>query len=327
MSKEKAQSTLQRRLFVLESVQRLSHTGRWVTQQDIVADLNSQGYAVEKHHVLRDLKALQPLFRQLEMNDNERDGAPAKGLAYGYRWHSQGETPETGLTIAEALSLAMVERYLKEALPQSLTQSLDGLFGQAKRTLEFQKQSPEARWAEKICVVQPTQPLIPPHIPEEVSKVVHEALLREEQFQVSYRNAEGNEQELVLHPLGLMQRGPSTYLIATCFDYEDIRLYPLHRMSKPVRLYEPVRKHEGFSIEAYADEHGHFGSGKIVTLKARVSPELATILEETRLEPKQKLSKPDDEGWRVLTARVRDTWQLHWWILSQGERLELLRKD
>ena len=42
---------------------------------------------------------------------------------------------------------------------------------------------------------------------------------------------------------------------------------------------------------------------------------------------KQKLSKPDPQGWRTLTARVRDTWQLHWWILSQGDRLELLRKN
>ena len=327
MTQQKAQSTLQRRLLVLEAVQRLSRTGRWVTQQDIVADLSSQGYAVEKHHVLRDLKALQPIFRQLEVNENERDGAPTKGLAYGFCWRSQSTTPETGLTIAEALSLVMVERYLKDALPQSLTQALHGLFGQAKRTLEFQKQSPEARWAEKICVVQPTQPLIPPFIPEEVSRVVHEALLTEEQFQVNYRNANGDEQELVLHPLGLMQRGPSTYLIAMCFDYEDVRVYPLHRMTEPVRLYQPARKSKGFSIGDYAEEKGHFGSGQLITLKARVSPELALILEETRLESRQKLSKPDPQGWRTLTARVRDTWQLHWWILSQGDRLELLRKN
>lgn len=40
----------------------------------ILNDLRGQGYAIEKQHVLRDLRALQEHFTQLVCNDNSRDG-------------------------------------------------------------------------------------------------------------------------------------------------------------------------------------------------------------------------------------------------------------
>lgn len=324
MSDQKAQATFQRRFMILEAIQRLSRSGRWVTQSDIVKDLKGQGHAIEKHHVLRDLKALQEVFTQLECNDNSRGGVAAKGLAYGFHWSGKDAPPETGLTISEALSVVMVERYLTDALPTTLTRALETLFDKARHTLDLQKKNPNARWADKVCVVQPTQPLLPPKIAADVVNVVHEALLKEEQIKVHYRNAAGKEEDLVLHPLGLMQRGPATYLIALCFDYDEPRPYPLHRMVSATQLYVAARKKEGFAIGDYAEEQGHFGTGKMITLKARVRGHLPLILEETKLEAKQKLSEPDVEGWRLLTARVRDTWQLRWWVLAQGESIEVL---
>jgi hypothetical protein len=56
----------------------------------------------------------------------------------------------------------MVERYLSEALPATLTRPLHSLFEKAASTLELQKKNPHARWADKVCIVQPTQPLLPP---------------------------------------------------------------------------------------------------------------------------------------------------------------------
>jgi len=325
MPDQKVQATFQRRLQILEAIQRLSRTRSWVKQADILNDLRGQGHAIEKQHVLRDLRALQDTFTQLECNDNPRDGLPTKGVAYGYRWVAKDAPPETGLSIPEALSLVMVERYLSEALPATLTRALEGLLATARHTLDLQKKNPEARWADKICVVQPTQPLLPPKIADDVINVVHEALLKEEQIEVDYRNWGGKKETLTLHPLGLMQRGPATYLIALCFGYADPRPYPLHRMASAKRLHVDARKKEGFDINDYADEQGHFGSGKMITFKARVRGHLIRILEETKLEAKQTLSKPDAEGWCLLTARVRDTWQLKWWVLAQEKSIEVIQ--
>ena len=326
MPDQKAIATQQRRLLILESLQRLSRNDRWVPIAEIVNDLRGKGYSIDKHHVRRDLKATQELYMQLECRDHERNGLPGKGLPYQYRWYGKDASPATGLTISEALSLVMVERYLSEALPASLTATLNSLFKTAKTTLDLHKQkSLHARWADKVCVVQPTQPLLPPQINEAVVNVVHEALLQEEQIEVAYRNWSGKLENLVLHPLGLMQRGPASYLIAMCFGYDDPRPYPLHRMRSAKRLYLDARKKDGFSIEQYAQEQGHFGSGKIITFKARVRDHLIRVLQETKLEAKQELSEPDAEGWCLLTARLRDTWQLRWWVLAQEKSIEMIR--
>ena len=324
MPDQKVQATFQRRLQILDAIQRLSRTRSWVKQADILDDLRGQGYAIEKQHVLRDLRALQEHFTQLVCNDNSRDGSRTKGVAYGYRWVAKDAPPETGLSIPEALSLVMVERYLSDALPATLTRRLEGLFATAQQTLDLQKKNPEARWADKICVVQPTQPLLPPKIADDVINVVHEALLKEEQIEIQYRNWSDKKEKLVLHPLGLMQRGPATYLIALCFDYDDPRPYPLHRMASAKRLYLDARKKKGFDINDYALEQGHFGSGKMITFKARVRRHLIKVLDETKLDENQTLSKPDTEGWCQLTAKVRDTWQLKWWVLAQEENIEVV---
>lgn len=324
MPDQKAQATLQRRYLILDAVQRLSRTGRWVTQADILKDLRGQGYAIEKHHVLRDLRALVDSFPQLECNNNPRDGLPGRGLAYGYHWSGKDAPPETGLTIPEALSLVMVQRYLRDALPATLTRALENLFEKAENTLDLQKKNPQARWADKVCVVQPTQPLLPPKIADDIVSVVHEALINEEQIKVQYRNSTGKKETLELHPLGLMQRGPASYLVALCFNYDEPRLYPLHRMISAARTYVDARKKEGFNVNDYSEERGHFGTGKMITLKARVRGHLPRVLQETKLEAKQVLSKPDAKGWCQLTARVRDTWQLNWWALGQGNSLEVI---
>jgi predicted DNA-binding transcriptional regulator YafY len=61
---------------------------------------------------------------------------------------------------------------------------------------------------------------------------------------------------------------------------------------------------------------GQFGEGKIITLKATISEALARILEETPLSTDQKILS-GKSGVR-LTATVFDSWQLRFWILSQG---------
>lgn len=86
-------------------------------------------------------------------------------------------------------------------------------------------ENPGAGWADKVRHVSPAQPMLSPTITAGVLDAVQTALLHERQLEVRYRFAEVYRGLLLrLHPLGLVQRGPVTYLVATAFAYTDVRL-------------------------------------------------------------------------------------------------------
>jgi predicted DNA-binding transcriptional regulator YafY len=169
-------------------------------------------------------------------------------------------------------------------------------------------------------------PLLPPHLDAEALGVLHEALLQEKQVDVVYQRprATAKPSELRLHPLGLVQRGPVGYLVATAFDYADVRLYAVHRFQRAVLTAENIHVPDNFSLDDYIAEGGlHFGNGESIKLDAWISMKLAARLAETPLAVDQKLTPKADHV--RLKATVLDSWQLTWWILSQGPALEVLK--
>lgn len=332
MSDQKSQAIVQRRLLALESIRRLSgRSERWITVSEIVKDLKEQGYAVEVHSIRRDLKSLLETHQQLECNDNSNQaGEPINGLAHGYRWAGKDNQTNSGITLPEALSLVMVERYLSQSLPVLLTRSLHDIFNKAHQTLELHKKSQITQWPEKFCVIQPAQPLIPPELSHEILVIVHDALLNEKQLRVTYRatnRSDAKEKEYRLHPLGLIQRGPVTYLAAMTNDYEDVYLYALHRMQAAHILEQDCRHNPAFNLADYAEKQGHFGTAATIHFKARICDHLALMLEETRLSENQIISPVNDSGFREITADVSNTWQLRWWILGECDRIEVLAPE
>ncbi len=120
-----------------------------------------------------------------------------------------------------------------------------------------------------------------------------------------------------------IQRGPVAYLVATAFDYADPRLYALHRITRPRLIATPRNVPAGFEVEKYLQSGAlGFGGGDPLVLRAHVSAELAYYLAETPLATDQQL-KARGEGYE-LKATVVDSWQLRFWILSQGSSLRVL---
>lgn len=329
MPDQKSQAVLQRRLLVLECIRRLSgRSERWVTVGEIVNDLQQQGYAVETHSIRRDMKSLLETYPQLECNDNSHGNGEAKsGLAHGYRWVGKDEHMQGGITLPEALSLVMVERYLSQSLPVLLNRPLQDIFLKAQQTLELHKKSQITHWPEKICVIQPAQPFISPDIDPAVLAAVHVALLNEKQLRVTYRATQKVDAEpkvYRLHPLGLIQRGPITYLAAMANDYVDVYLYALHRMQALELLLEDSRQKPEFDLNQFAASQGHFGSASPIHFEAIICDHLALILQESPLSESQTLSDAEGSGFRRFAADVLDTWQLRWWIMGEGDRIEVL---
>ncbi len=322
MPEQAAIATSQRRNLILEAIRRLSKTRSWVTQRDLLADLKGQGYDVQKHHILRDLKALALIHPEMEChNESDEDGNPKRGVEFGYRWVAREAAPETGLSIPEALSLVLVSRHLKQALPATLSGALDKLFDRAEATLDLQQKNGTAHWKDMVGIVTPSQPMQPPKVSAEVIQVVHQALIAKEQFRGVYRNSKGEQEERLLNPLGIMVREPAIYLIAVVDGHDDPRMFALHRFLSGRREHFPAIQPEGFCLDEYLEEQGNFGTGKWLTLKAKVNAHLGMILEETPLGKNQRLGLPDSEGKRELEVMVRDNWQLMWWLQAQGRRI------
>lgn len=307
----KTRNTLARQWELLKL---LPTRGAGKSAKEISDDLAEAGFSVSKRQVERDLIDLQEVFG-LECNDGS--------IPYGWRWGvAPIELP--GVTLAEALSLQIVEETLKPLLPTSVLRTLQPRFEQAKVKLAaLAEQNPAAAWAGKVMSVPPTLPMLPPMVDEDLLELIQTALLNGEQIEATYQGFSDEPKALQLHPLGLVVRGAVTYLVATAFDYTDVRLYALHRFLSVGRTYETSKCPKGFKLSQYVDEGAlQFGNGQILKLVAMIDEVLAKHLTETPLSATQKI-KPLD-GVFELSASVVDSWQLHWWILSQGAAIKVL---
>jgi predicted DNA-binding transcriptional regulator YafY len=154
-----------------------------------------------------------------------------------------------------------------------------------------------------------------------ILREVQEALLHSRQLQVVYPSVDHKVgRDLLLHPLALLQQGVRTYLVATAFDYGEPRYYAVHRIVSAEVLEAPALRPEGFSLDRFLERGGaQFGVGQSLTLKADLSETLAQLLEETPLSRDQKITR--GKKGPFLTATVFDSWQLKFWILSQGPEI------
>ncbi len=286
-----------------------------ITSSELQQKLDNYGYPVVKRTVERDLQALSEAFPIL-CND--------KGKPYGWYWNPNAGTNLPGITLAEALSLRLVEDLLKPLLPNAILNSLQSQFNQAQAKLaSLQAENATANWQNKVRHVSPSLPLLPPKLDATILETVQQALLHDQQLEVDYQGANTEHAaRRTLHPLALVQRGSITYLVATAFHYQDVRLFALHRFCSASIRPEPAQRLAEFDIDAYiAAGHLHFGDELTpIQFKAWVRDDLAAQLEESRLSEDQILLK-DSAGGYQLRATVIDCWQLEWWIKSMGSAI------
>lgn len=286
------------------------------TSRELRDRMESAGYNVTKRTIERDLRDLSVAFG---ISCNE------KSIPYG--WYS--DKPELceilGMDLSEAVSLGLMEDVLRQIMPPAFLSALEGKFSLARNKLAALPKIPHARWADLVRYVPPGLPFIPPAMAPGVLPVVQEALLNQRQLQVTYLSAGADvAKELTLNPLSLIQQGARSYLVATAFDYDQPHLYAIHRIASATVLDGPARRPKGFSLDTYlASGAAQFGSGSAIVLKARVSDDLARLLEETPISKDQKITTRS--GVQTLTATVQKSWQLHFWILSQGPSITVLK--
>jgi predicted DNA-binding transcriptional regulator YafY len=290
-----------------------------VTARDLQRRLADLGYDTTKRTVERDLLSLSEMFA-IQQEDRERP--------YGWSWQKKAPILDVpGLTVPQALSFELIQRFLQPLLPHSILNELNPYFDVAARQLAtLPKGHGVPAWSNKIRIVHPAQSLLPPKIDPAAQANVYEALLHNRRLRIVYRKRDAKGPvEYVIHPLAIVQRGPVTYLVCTLFDYEDVLLLALHRILSAVMLTEAAKYPPGFDLDAYIGAGAvDFGQGSRIRLEVLFEKHAAEHLAETPLSGDQKVTAVDGKRVRV-TATVAETPQLLWWLLALGSSVEVIK--
>lgn len=291
---------------------------RQVSARELTERLRSEGFEISKRTVERDLVSSSAIF---PLVSNERS------IPYGWSWSKDAEAfALPTMSPLQALTLELAHDHLATLLPASLLDTLAPYFKCAEGVLSSGDGVKKlANWREKVAIVPSNQPLLPPDCAEDAIAAVHSALLSEQQLEINYTYREHSETKTYpVHPLGLVQRGAVTYLIVTMYDYADIRMLALHRITNAKVLDSPSKIPDGFNLAQYVNQGAlGFEENGLIKLVVRFTSASAEHLWETPLSLDQEI-EPDTSGWVRMQATVPDTAQLRWWLRGFGSEVEVL---
>jgi predicted DNA-binding transcriptional regulator YafY len=291
-----------------------------ISTPDLLLKLQDLGYEVDIRTVQRDLNKLSAsgLFPFTSSEDTKP--------IYWF-WPKQAQRQQFPLmTTEEALTFKLVEQFLIPLLPLSVKDQLADYFALADGTLKI---SPLANWVDKVRIIPNNQSLLPAQINSEVLSVVYEALLKNRRFTAVYRRRGKPTDELKpyeVNPLGLMFKGSAVYLLATLWDYQDIKQLAMHRFQEAALSDKPALTPKGFKLDDYIAEGGFdypTEPERNIKLVLKIQPWLNKQLTETPLSQNQLIT-PIDESTFQLKATVKDTRQLRWWLKSLGNDIEVI---
>lgn len=287
-----------------------------VTTTELIAKLEDEGFSTSRRTIERDLHALSSHF-PLALDDRSKP--------FGWSWAKDANFEfMPRLTPSQAVALLLARTHLRDLLPQAMHKDLAPIFDAATKSLAG---SGWKDWHKRTAVVPMGIAHIPPKLSTDVLMVVQSALAHRRCLSAEYR-AKGSKQTklMVIHPLGLLSRGPVLYLICTLFDYGDVRQLALHRLSDPLETDMPAREPAEFDFQQYVRTSARLfeSSGKI-RLIAHFDAPAAEHLLEMPISEDQTWREQSDTGKVEITATVEDDQTLRWWLLGFGSSVKVIR--
>jgi predicted DNA-binding transcriptional regulator YafY len=295
----------------------LPSTAPGKTVIELTQSLADAGFKVDKRTTQRDLVSLASRFPI----------CPSDALQPGWYWLNRKAFDTMGMTVSDAFTLHMLDRYLKAVMPVATTRQLKPLFELAKAKLDVEAESNDiAHWATLIAVAGAGLPVIAPEINQTILETIQNILFLRprEKLKIHYTKAGAKTaKEHIVDPVGLVQSGDKTYLVAMNPKFPEPATYALHRIDKAERTYERSTLPKGVSVQRFIDEGKiQFFSEGMIDLKARVSKMLGGQLAETKLSETQQL--PEVEGGYELAVTLPNSLRLRQWLLSWAGHIEVL---
>jgi predicted DNA-binding transcriptional regulator YafY len=296
---------------------------RKTTVKELQDKLEGLGYSVNRRTLERDLDRLSIPFA-IE--------ADTRSKPYGWRYALNMHPANIpGLTSSEALTMVLLETYLKTLLPVAIADNLASHFSAARHSLSVEHSDSKLQsWLKKVKVLSPGQHLLAPTINPSIQRTVYNALMQGYQLEMDYLAANSTEAKHYgsVHLQGLVQYGSVIYLVVTINDHSDLRLLVLHRIQKVALKEVPLSPLENFDLQTYIDQGG-FGFGETsvpIELVALFKNGAGHHLIETPLAVDQQIERLDPQTLKI-TAEVLDTPGLQRWLSSFGPDIEVLSPE
>ena len=292
-----------------------------ISTSELRQRLTDEGFETSARTLQRDLMRLSSIY-PLICDDRDKP--------FGWSWSRDANVHEVpGIDSDTALAFYLAEKHLEPLLPRTTIKRLEPHFRRAEEVLDqadADKGNPA--WRNKVRVLHRGPGLKAPAIVSDVQSAVYDALLRNRRLAVEYYpRGVGEAKQYELNPLGLVLKDGLFYLVCSMWDYSDIRLLTLHRTNKATVMDTPCTVPDGFDLDEYiASGELDFAIGGEIKLKARVSSQIATHLEERPLHKDQQLNDCDDGNY-LLESTAQDTSELRWWILGFGDQIEILAPE
>ena len=303
-----------------ELLRAIPRAPRKVDVATLMAKLEAAGYPTTKRSIQRDLNSLSRVFPLI----SDDLGA---GAAHGWSWSADAQAFDLPtMDGPTALTIRMIEQFIPTLLPPAIRDLLEPQFKRANAILDGNPNNPLGRWTDCVRVVPREMPLLPPKYNNDAVRVVYDALLAGKCFTAEYRSRAANADEMKVYnvnPLGLVARGNLLYLVCTLWDYQDIRQLALHRVVSATPTDKPTTTPGDFDLDRYI-EQGEFQHpvGPMIRLKAKFHRAAAAHLIETPLSEDQTTVDLDADH-VIVTATIRDTSQLDWWLSGFGSLVQV----
>lgn len=283
---------------------------------EIVQILQKDGYEVTARTVQRDLEKLSAIFGL----SSEVEGRT--NYWFFPKEHRLFDLP--GMDTGAALALLLAEQQAAALLPPTTFERIRPHLTRAREVVKEAVPARLSRWNERFKVIHRGPVLKPPAIKADVQEAAYEAVLTGKQLRVQYRGRSDNaDREQVLHPYVAVLRDGVVYLVASAWDYTDLRHYALHRVVAAEIVDESVKALPVSDVDAYVDRTFRYPVGdKPLRLKLRFEGAVGQHLVERPLAPNQTVVT--DEKGLTVSAEVADSEELRWWILGFGPLVEVL---
>ena len=188
------------------------------------------------------------------------------------------------------------------------------------------------RWLSKIESIPERIEFLEPIVDENILITVHRALMEEQSLRIRYKKSENWR---LIQPLGLVQQGARTYLVAK-FDQRD-KVVPLllARIDEAKLDTRQVSPPENFNLKDFlrrgiaTPKQVIFSDddyGKDINIRLKIERR-TSWLKETPLSVNQKTipcNASEPEGDYYLEATLPLTENLIWWILSMSDHVQVI---
>ena len=307
-----------RQLLILKKIPRYP---AFITTKALASYLTDHGYGTTMRTVQRDIQSLSLIF---EIIDTPAQGRGKEGVG----WAFSAKAANQGLPSMDpsaALTMLMGYENLSALLPKQVLSHLKPYITEAESVLKSFNRKHFRSWIDKIRIL-PNTVLQPADIDEKAIHSIYDALLSNKKIVATYNGKKNQE----ITPYGVIQRANTLYLLCSFFNYEDIRSTALQRYSDVEVLSENIDKKIDFNIDDYINS-GEMtwlwddkAAQKNIKLKARIQSNLKFHLTESPLATDQKIKVSLADSEYILTASVLDSHELRYWLLSQGDSIEVL---